>query len=152
MIKNIKKFFAKKKLTEEFHNEHAKLYEIYLKIIEAADYENVNFLTKNFNEFIQGLTAHLQKEDELLYKIIEDNFEKRNPDITIQNYINEIKKEMEKITSKFERFLKKYQNINKNNIKNFKNEFVYIMSIIIKRIQLEENILYRYFDSYIDNK
>jgi len=150
MFENVKKFFVKKKLTEEFHEEHAKLYDIYLKIIEAADRNDVIFLTKNFKEFLEGLTEHLKKEDELLYKIIEDDFEKRNPDKIIQNYINEIKKDMEKITSKFGRFLKKYKKIDKNNIKNFKSEFEYIMKIIIKRIQLEENILYRYFDCYVN--
>ena len=135
----------KDKITEiinDLKKEHQYLLELYNNINENIKNNNFDKVKEDRELFLQELLKHLEKEDNNIYKNI---YDLEKIDKTVLETIQKIQKDIEPIANKLLISFKKFKKIDNSNKFNFLYDFNYLGSIILKRINFEEKILYNYF-------
>jgi len=145
MFEFLKNLFSTKKennfinLIDILKNDHKNLIEIYQKIdnyIEKNDFTNAK---QELKKFINKYNRHILLEDTQLYITLEEQYKDKKQ---ILKVIHSISKDMNSITRAITFFEKKYSEINENNKNEFKEEFREIGTILLDRVELEEERLY----------
>ena len=143
MFEFIKKLFNKKndknELISTLKNDHKKLIQIYQEIDKAIEIDDFFNAQQNLKKFTENYNKHILLEDTQLYIALENQYKDSKQ---ILKVIKTISKDMNSITRAITFFEKKYHNINANNKEEFMEEFKEIGTILLDRIELEEERLY----------
>jgi Hemerythrin HHE cation binding domain len=141
-----KKLTAKKKrrtkmsnFVEELKQEHTVIFETLNKVkalgITSEEGRNTLFAAK------RGLLAHLKREDEQLYPVLNKAAES---DAGLKRTLDMFAEDMEEISKTALEFFEKYS---KNNSDlDFARDFGKLCAILSKRISQEENIIYKEYN------
>jgi len=149
MIHRIKKYFRSKpnkfyqsELIEKLHTEHQKLVEIVLEIEQALEESKIRKIKKLLKNFAKELELHLLYEDTNLYEHLYIRY----------FYYTEIKEkiqakhnEMKEIAEVVKKFLETHKEL--KYIEAFRKDFETIKSVLVKRVEFEEGVLYDIYNN-----
>jgi hemerythrin-like domain-containing protein len=103
---------------------------------------NVSEISKFLKKFTKDLKEHLELENNVFYKQLLEKMKLKGQDTTKTELFIDQMKEIEKVVGTF---LKKYDDLDKDNINNFKKEFKNIVDTLNIRIESEEAGVYAYW-------
>jgi len=129
---------------QKFQDEHQDLLNSFNNILELANSSKFQELEVKISNFIDIFMEHIKKEADEIYEFLERNLDPHK-DYLLLNEIQTIKKDMVPIRKKVNILTLKYRSLNKDNIKNFIDDFSYLGGVLIKRIDIEENKLFKYY-------
>jgi len=141
---SIKDLFKKdyEKIIEELKDEHKYLLILYHEIIHICTVEkDIERLNNMIDNFLNILKEHLEKENKEIYEFFDNTI----TDELIKEHIEKIRKDIKIIDKKLKIILKKHRKIKEETLDSFLRDFSYLIQMIIKRVELEENIIYSYF-------
>ena len=146
MFEFIKKIFKQKENNNNDYNlidllkkDHQKLISICNKIEIELNNNNFQIIKEELQKFITDYNKHIIVEDTQLYIKLEEKYKEQTQ---ILNTIKNIEIDMNTITKTILDFEKKFDTINSDNKEAFWSELKSIESILIQRIELEEERLY----------
>lgn len=90
-----------------------------------------------FIAFKRQLMAHLKKEDKQVYPLLQET---AKHDKTVQHTLNKLNNDMSDIKYFIKKFFIKYDK--KKCPKDFGKDFIFILSVLVARIELEESTLF----------
>ena len=146
MFEFIKKIFKQKENNNNDYNlidllkkDHQKLISICNKIEIELNNNNFQIIKEELQKFITDYNKHIIVEDTQLYIKLKEKYKEQTQ---ILNTIKNIENDMNTITNTILDFEKKFDTINSDNKEAFWSELKSIESILIQRIELEEERLY----------
>jgi len=130
---------------DRFIDEHKYLLELYDEILKLAHNNEFKSLKEKSKQFEEILIQHIKDEKEVIYdklhKVLEDN-----KDSILLKEIEQIKKDLIPLKKKINIINLKFRELNEKNIQDFINSFSYLKDVLLKRIEVEENKLFVYFE------
>jgi len=143
MISIIKKLFKKedehKGLIDNLIEDHKNLLGIYTEMVTEIKNDNFAEVQSLLNKFMQEYRKHILIEDTKLYIALEEKYKDKKQ---VLSTIQDISKDMDKITKSLNFFKRKYSVINEANRNEFIKELEEIGAVLVERIELEEERLY----------
>lgn len=127
-------------LIDDLKSEHLQISDLLLKVseigIENPQTQDMMLSAKKM------LLAHLNKEDRLLYPVLQEAAES---DESLKSTLDKYAQDMENISSDVMIFFSLYEN-GDNTFENFKKDCNNIIKALTKRITKEEMVLYKAYD------
>ena len=150
MIYSIRKYirtktkpFYQNDLIEKLNREHKHLLGMVLAIEEFIKTEKVKLIKKMLKKLKKELELHLLYEDTNLYEHLYLRY-KFSPNVR-EEILNK-HNEMKQIAEIAQGFFQKYANLEKKMIEEFNKELQTIKSVLLKRVEFEEEILYELYN------
>ncbi len=130
-----------KNLITELEKEHKELFQIYSKIEVLLANEKFNEVSKQLNRLYFKYKKHILYENNYFYAKL---FKKYKAYENIVDFIKLTRDELNEMTSKFEQFMRIYNNADviKEKFKEFSHDFIALGEALKERVEFEEKRLY----------